>query len=219
LYRKEKGLFNALYLNRMNSGEHVKFLLKNLFLNNHRQDSKSNFYEQRIERPKFKGDKIKMKPNTGVTLLELMVALAIVAILASVSTPGIISWMSERKLGSASRDVLAAMQATRLRAVKDRSNAVVRFDTANETFIAFVDNGRGGGTADNNLRDGSETIIKTGDLTSQSLDITAADFDGNSFVVFSARGFSGQGSVTLENTAGNQRQVVVSSAGSSQITD
>ncbi|MBW1893281.1 MAG: GspH/FimT family pseudopilin [Deltaproteobacteria bacterium] len=153
-----------------------------------------------------------MKPNTGFTLLELMIVISIIAVLAAASTPNIISWFEGRKLSSASRDVLSAIQAARLRAVKERANAVVIFDLVNDTFEAFVDNGAGGGTANNNLRDGSETLIKSGSFTSVAIT------GGPAFVAFTSRGFANAaGTVTLQDGSGTQKQITVSTTGSSEI--
>lgn len=156
-----------------------------------------------------------MKQTGGFTLLELMVVICILALLGATSTPAILSWMQGRKIGSASRDVLAAMQAARLRAVKERANAVVSFNLANDTFEAFVDDGTGGGTAANNLQDGSEVIFKSNELV--AVDLTGANFGGNTFVVFTSRGFADSGTVTIQDGNGNQRQITVSSTGSSEI--
>ena len=154
-----------------------------------------------------------MKPNTGFTLLELMIVISILAFLAAVSTPNIISWFEGRKLSSASRDVLSAMQTARLRAVKERANAVVRFDLVNNTFEAFVDDG-GLTPADagDNARNASEMLIKSGSYTSVNI------FGGPAFVAFTSRGFANAaGTVTLQDGNGNQKQITVSITGNSQI--
>jgi len=158
-----------------------------------------------------------MKPNTGFTLLELMIVISILAFLAAVSTPNIISWFEGRKLSSASRDVLSAMQSARLRAVKERANAVVSFNVANNTFEAFVDDG--GGTpanSGNNTRDGGETLFRSGSFA--TVDITSSNFGGNAFVAFTSRGFTGSaGTVTLQDGSGTQKQITVATTGSSEI--
>ena len=158
-----------------------------------------------------------MKKNNGFTLLELMVVISVLAVLAAVATPNIISWFEERKLSRASRDVLAAVQAARLRAVKERANAVVSFNTANDTFEAFVDDG--GGTpanADNNTRDAGETVIKSGRF--ETVSITGAAFGGNPFVAFTSRGFpDNSGAISLQDIHGGTRQINVSNTGSSYI--
>jgi len=158
-----------------------------------------------------------MEKNNGFTLLELMVVICVLAVLATVTTPNIISWFEGRKLSRASRDVLAAVQAARLRAVKERANAVVSFDTANDTFEAFVDDG--GGTpanADNNTRDAGETVIKSGSF--ETVSITGAAFGANAFVSFTSRGFpDSSGTVSLQDIHGGTKQINVSNTGSANI--
>lgn len=158
-----------------------------------------------------------MRKNNGFTLLELMVVICILAVMAAVTTPNLISWLEGRRLSQASRDVLAAVKATRLRAVKERANAVVTFNTANNTFQAFVDDGGGtAGNEGNNTRDAGETIFKSGSF--ETVSITGAAFGVNAFVAFTSRGFpDSNGTVSLQDDNGGVKQIVVSSTGSSQI--
>ncbi len=153
-----------------------------------------------------------MKPNTGFTLLELMVVICIIAVLSAASAPNIISWFEGRKLSSASRNVLSAMQAARLRAVKERANAVVTL--AGNTFEAFVDDGGGVlANAGNSTREAGETLIKSGDFTSVNITI-----GGPALVIFNSRGFANAaGTVTLQDGSGDQKQISVSITGNSQI--
>jgi prepilin-type N-terminal cleavage/methylation domain-containing protein len=159
----------------------------------------------------------KMRKNNGFTLLELMVVICILAVLATFTTPNIISWLEGRRLSQASRDVFAAVQAARLRAVKERANAVVRFNTANNTFVAFVDDGGGvPANAGNNIQDAGETVFKSG--TFSTVSITGANFGGNAFVSFTTRGFPGSnGTISLQDDHGSQKQIIVSSTGSAEI--
>jgi len=159
-----------------------------------------------------------MKKNSGFTLLELMVVICILAVLGAVTTPNLISWLEGRRLSRASRDVLAAVKATRLRAVKERANTVVTFDTVNNTFEAFVDDGGAvPGNAGNNTRDAGETVFKSGSFTTVGITGTTS-FGGNTFVAFTSRGFpDSAGTIELQDDNGGIKQIVVSSTGSSQI--
>ena len=69
-----------------------------------------------------------MEKNTGFTLMELMVAIAIIAITASIAIPNIIGWLPTHRLASASRAILSVLQQARLRAVKENTFVTVQFD-------------------------------------------------------------------------------------------
>ena len=48
--------------------------------------------------------------NSGFTLMELMIVIAIVAILATVAIPNFIGWLPERSLDLAAQDILQGLQ-------------------------------------------------------------------------------------------------------------
>ena len=138
------------------------------------------------------------KSQTGVTLLELMVVIAIVGILAAFATPISLQWRANRYLSNGAREIHAAIQYARLQAVKQNANVVINFNIANDSYTVS-----GSGT----LRSG----------TLEGVDITSANFSGNTFVTFNYRGFANAGMVTLQGSNGDTRQVVVLSTGNSQI--
>jgi len=68
----------------------------------------------------------------GFTLLEVMVAVAIIGMMALVFYPSIINSLETRSLENASRDVLTTLQRAKFEAVKSRINHRVRFDFINQ---------------------------------------------------------------------------------------
>jgi type IV fimbrial biogenesis protein FimT len=128
-----------------------------------------------------------IRNKSGFTMTELMTTIGIIAIISAIAVPNFISWIPKRKLGVASRDVLGAIETARMQAVRSRSNAVIQFPN-NTDYMIWVDNGEGGGTANDGIRNGTEEIIRNASMPA-GITITSADFSGNNNFVFNPRGF------------------------------
>jgi type IV fimbrial biogenesis protein FimT len=161
-----------------------------------------------------------MRKNSGFTLMELMTTIAIVAVLAAVAIPNMIGWLPDYRLRSGAADLLSALQLARLRAIKENTNVVVRFDTGSDEYQAFLDNGDGGGTAGNETQDGTERVIKSGKMVPDA-QIDSAGFSGGfSRVSFNGRGLTDGyrvGTVTLKNSKGHQKEILVNMTGRCRI--
>ena len=159
-----------------------------------------------------------MRKNTGFTLMELMVAIAIIAIAASIAIPNIVGWLPTHRLASASRAILSDLQQARLRAVKENTSVTVQFDTGNERYNVFWDNGEGGGSPGDGLQNGTERIFKS-EAMPASINLDSTTFADNS-VCFSNRGLPNpalSGTVTILNSQNINRQIVVNQTGNSTI--
>jgi len=49
----------------------------------------------------------RLRKNSGFTLMELVVVIAIISVLCALAIPGYISWLPKHKLGNGARDILA----------------------------------------------------------------------------------------------------------------
>lgn len=76
----------------------------------------------------------------GLTLVELMVAVAIIAVLAAIAVPIYMQDMPRKRLRDAARDLLSQMQSARLNAVSENRRWAVEFDLANNRYCV-VDSG------------------------------------------------------------------------------
>ncbi|MEJ2246564.1 MAG: prepilin-type N-terminal cleavage/methylation domain-containing protein [Acidobacteriota bacterium] len=162
-----------------------------------------------------------MKKQNGFTIYELLTVTSIIAILATITTPSMLSWRSEIKLRGASSNLRADLQAAKLRASREMTIVAVVFKA--NGYSIFIDNGAGGNTGNWNL-DADETVIRNRQLPSGVSIALPTTFDSpNNRTRFDRRGFpdpatlSGgglTGAVTLQNSKGSQKLITINRLGS-----
>jgi len=156
-----------------------------------------------------------MRNNSGFTLIELAVIIAIVGVLAGIAVPNFVGWLPKYRLNSSIADIQALVQNARLRAVKENAHVAVLFDPDNDgldgDYLAFVDN-----NSDWNM-DAGEALVARGEI-SPGIRITDVNYTNDRFS-FNSRGLciEGSGSVTLSNSKGKTKTVKIEMTGSSRI--
>ena len=92
----------------------------------------------------------RIKGTKGLTLIELIVVMCILAVMVLIAIPNIGRWLPRYRLRSAIRDVASSMQLARLGAIKDNREWAIQFDTNARTYTVLSDDGADGtwGTAD-----------------------------------------------------------------------
>jgi len=157
-----------------------------------------------------------MNRDAGFTLAELMIVVAIIAIITSIAIPNFIGWQSNQRFAAASQDILSAIRLARSRAMKDHDFVAVQFNTAVESYTVFLDNGAGSGSRGDGVQNGSEKTLKSGKMPG-GVDLQNTSFGDT--LKFDSRGLlSGVGgTVNLKNTRGETKQINVNLSGHSRI--
>ena len=168
-----------------------------------------------------------MKKDAGFSLMELMVAIAILAILAAIGIPGLIGWRDKAQLGRAARDVYSNFQKAKIEAVRRNTPITVTFRTVENDFIVYVD-----ANDDWTYQAGEEIArpIPWSNYPGVSLDTAEGGGDGLSFgnpvngIEFTPNGFARDntdalagGTVYLNNQSNKKISIVVSPAGNIRI--
>ena len=71
----------------------------------------------------------------GITLMELIIVMAIIALAAVLMVPNIAGWLPNYRLRSATRDVVSAMRVAQMKAVARNVDHRVTFDTGEGSFF------------------------------------------------------------------------------------
>lgn len=143
-----------------------------------------------------------MRKNSGYTLTEMMVIIAVIGILASLAIPNFINWLPNYRLRSGAEDIQSTLQLARLTAIKENETVTVAFNTANDTYQASV-----GGQS-----------FRSGQMPA-GIDINSAVFGGGSSVQFDSRGFviGSAGSAQVRNNRGRLKTITLNITGNSRI--
>jgi type IV fimbrial biogenesis protein FimT len=150
-----------------------------------------------------------MHKNSGFSIMELMTTIAIIAILAAIAIPNMISWRSGTKLQGVVENLRGDLQWAKLKAVQENEFVTVLFLAGGNSYEVFMDN------ANTGVRDAGERRYKLRDLpVGVSIDLGGTDFNGNDFVTFNNRGFpENAGIVTVDSNSGAGRNINLNRVG------
>lgn len=154
-----------------------------------------------------------MRKNSGFTIIEMLVVIGIIVTVLAITVPAYLTYIPIYRLNSAVEELQGSMQIARVKAIKEAASVCVSVNTGTETCTVFLDNGAGGGTANNKAQDGTEATIKILTMP-KGVDIYNVTFSGN-VAQFNSRGLpTNTGSIRLRNALqGRYRAVFVSIAG------
>ena len=143
-----------------------------------------------------------MKKAGGFSLFELLVVLAIVAVVSVIVAPNIISWRSSAHLRGAAGNLKGDLELSKAKAIRERSPVTVTF-LATHYQVTFTD------------KDGNLKTLRNRKLPGG----VRVDLDSTSFgsmgekTRFNGRGLPQAGSAVLINKKGQQKTIIVSPLG------
>lgn len=135
----------------------------------------------------------------GITLIELVVVMAIIAIGAVLLAPNIGAWIPNYRLRSASRDVVSALRVAQMKAVSNNVQYDVVFDTGARSYII----------QHQTTADGVSQTLPPGITISA---ITFPIVNGKPTASFNTNSTSSTGSMTLQNTKGSTKVISLTTA-------
>jgi type IV fimbrial biogenesis protein FimT len=169
---------------------------------------------------------IMIKPqkfNSGFTLMEVMIVIAIIGIMVGIAIPAMTTWLPEFRLRSAARDIISCIQEMKMAAITKNTNTVAVFNLTSDSYVSFVDNGEGGGVKHDDTQNGSESYLKNIDMPA-GVQLASSTFSSNSsgyFICFNSRGLLSQGStsgnIILQNSNLTNKKITINSAGSIRV--
>ena len=168
------------------------------------------------------------RSSSGFTLIELMITLAIAAILLMVAVPNLSAYRRNAELTSAANTFMASLNTARSEAMKRGRNAMVvptnNGSNWNDGWVVFVDIDRS-----QNYNESTDTVVASQAAFPAGINITGVNSaaGGTPYVMFDASGYSrlkagGFGALSLsmartEGTVAEQldqtRRIIIASTG------
>ena len=144
-------------------------------------------------------DRRRHPSESGFSTTELMIAVSLVALLATLSAPHLGRWLSVVKVNAAARNLASEMQLGRMRAISENTRYRLTFDIASETYQLHRDNA------------GEWQVVDSIQPLPNGIDLETATTNP---IFFQTLGTVAAGStITLRNAQNQRRRITVSRSG------
>ncbi|MDD5365233.1 MAG: GspH/FimT family pseudopilin [Gallionellaceae bacterium] len=135
-----------------------------------------------------------MRSCRGVTLIELMVTITIVAILATVAVPSFVDFIRQNRVSATANEFVALVALARSEAIR-RGNTVTVCKSADkvtcttsgnwgQAVIVFVDGNTRG------VIDGADTIVRVVSPPASGISVSASDTNVSNWLTYLSSGVS-----------------------------
>jgi prepilin-type N-terminal cleavage/methylation domain-containing protein len=148
-----------------------------------------------------------MKKAAGFSILELLIVIAVIAVVSALVTPNIISWRNNAKLRGAAGNLKADLEMAKVNAIKENNFVAIKF--VGDSYEVFVDK------SDDGTRDADEPLLKTRTLPAGvAFDFSHPNWTFTSHVAkFNGRGTADNGTAILTNAKGDEKYIRVETLG------
>ncbi|SEA13389.1 GspH/FimT family pseudopilin [Variovorax sp. YR216] len=164
------------------------------------------------------GTRPSLKQGRGFTLIEMMVVVALVAILGAVAVPGFRDLLVNQRLAATTSDFVASLSLARAEAIRHSQLVTLlptNRDWSNGWEVAITD------------IDGNRVVLRAFDALRAGIAVDPQYGEGfNKFVSYDASGFSktksgafGAGCLTFKADTGRRSSVVLSASGRPRVCD
>ena len=150
-----------------------------------------------------------MKKIRGFSIIELLVVVAVIAVVSVIVTPNFMRWRNNAKMRDAVDNLMGDLEMAKINAVRENSFVAVLFNPTG--YRVFVDR------ANFWIRDADERLLRDRKLPAGvRFDLDHIDWGfADNRTRFNSRGRTdtANGTAVLVNSRGQQRDVIVSSLG------
>jgi len=137
--------------------------------------------------------------------MELMVVIAMLAVISALALPSFAGWRNDAKLRDAVSLLRGDIEMAKLRAVREDDFVAILFDA--NGYTVFVDDGAGGDRGDWEI-DPNEQVLQNRQMPAGvTIDVADSDMFENDRTRFNGRGRIGNPGIVKINAAARQREL------------